>query len=207
MSKNKKSFKMPHILWIMVGLLISASIMTYIIPAGKFEVDSNGDVLADSFSLLDKNTPISIIGMLSLILQGLQNSAPVIFVVMAASASMTMILESGSIDNILNWSIGKLKGKKSNILIVIMFYLVGFIGGFAGTDALIALVPIGLMFARKLKLDPILALGVTTFPAMIAFGIGPHNSWIPQSMMGIPMYSGFGMRVIVMILMLTIGMV
>ena len=36
MSKEKKQFKMPHLLWIMVGLMLVSSLLTYIIPAGHF---------------------------------------------------------------------------------------------------------------------------------------------------------------------------
>ena len=32
--KAKKSFKMPHLFWIMAGLLLVTSLLTYIIPAG-----------------------------------------------------------------------------------------------------------------------------------------------------------------------------
>ena len=44
----KKSFKMPHLFWIMLGLLVVASILTYIVPAGQFATDAEGNVLGDS---------------------------------------------------------------------------------------------------------------------------------------------------------------
>ena len=34
--KQKKGFKMPHLFWIMMGLLLITSLLTYIIPAGQF---------------------------------------------------------------------------------------------------------------------------------------------------------------------------
>ena len=42
---KKKAFKMPHLLWIMLGLLLIASILTYIIPAGQFATDEAGNCL------------------------------------------------------------------------------------------------------------------------------------------------------------------
>lgn len=41
----RKKFKMPHLLWIMLGLLLLASFATYIVPAGNFAVDENGQVM------------------------------------------------------------------------------------------------------------------------------------------------------------------
>ena len=43
--KAKKGFKMPHLFWIMMGLLLFACLLTYIIPAGEFAVDENGNVV------------------------------------------------------------------------------------------------------------------------------------------------------------------
>src|SRR5699024_4265981 len=112
---------------------------------------------------------------------------------------------SGAIDNILNWAIFKLKDRGMGILVASMFGLVAYIGGFAGSDALIALVPIGIIFAKKLKLDPLVAIGITTFPALIGFGTGPHAQFIAQMMIGIRPYSGFGVRFLLMNFFMVIG--
>ena len=46
---TKKNFKMPHLFWIMIGLLLFACLLTYIVPAGEFAVDENGKILGDQF--------------------------------------------------------------------------------------------------------------------------------------------------------------
>lgn len=56
---KKKAFKMPHLLWIMLGLLLIASILTYIIPAGQFATDEAGNVLGDQFNYLGYQTPVN----------------------------------------------------------------------------------------------------------------------------------------------------
>lgn len=203
--ENKKS-KMPHLLWIMLGLLLIASIATYIVPAGNFAVDENGEVLGEQFEFLGHQTPVSPWNMLMLIMDGLNESSTIIFLVLSAGATIAVLLASGAVDNILNWAIYKLKDKGPGILVSAMFILIAYIGGFAGTDALIALVPIGVIFARKLKLDPLVAIGITTFPALIGFGTGPQV-YIPQMMIGIIPYSGFGVRVIIMNIFIIIGLI
>ena len=57
--KAKKGFKMPHLFWIMMGLLLFACLLTYIIPAGEFAVDENGKILGDQFSYLGHQTPVA----------------------------------------------------------------------------------------------------------------------------------------------------
>jgi uncharacterized ion transporter superfamily protein YfcC len=81
-----------------------------------------------------------------------------------------------------------------------------YLGAFAGTDALIAVVPIGVLFAKKLKLDPIVAMGVTTFATMIGFGTGPTKMFIPQMLMDVPVFSGFGARFISMNFFMVVGL-
>lgn len=201
-----KKFKMPHLLWIMFGLLLLASLATYIIPAGEFLVDAEGNVLGNEFRYLGEQTPINPWGMMMLIMDGLVDAAPVIFLVLVAGAAIGVLLASGAVDNILNWAIFKLKDKGLIILVSAMFILVVYIGGFAGSDALIALVPIGVIFARKLDLDPIVAIGITTFPALIGFGTGPQGVFVPQIMIDLEPYSGFGTRFILMNIFMIIGL-
>ncbi len=203
---KKKKFKMPHLLWIMLGLLLLASLATYIVPAGNFAVDENGQVLGDQFEYIGHQTPVNPWQMLMLFLDGLNQSGTIIFLVLVAGATIGVLLASGSIDNILNWAIYKLKDKGSGILVSAMFILIVYIGGFAGSDALIALVPIGVVFAKKMKLDPLVAIGITTFPALIGFGTGPQSMLVPQMMIDIRPYSGFGLRFLFMNIFMIIGL-
>lgn len=206
-TKEKKSFKMPHLLWVMFSILLLASLATYIIPAGEFATTSDGTIIGDQFKYLSTQTPVSPWDMMMLILDGLTGSASIIFVVMAAGAAINVFFESGSINNILNWAIYKLQDKGLYILISLLFILITYVGGFAGSDALIALVPIGVLFSKKLKLDPIVAIGVITFPALLGFGTGPRSQYVSQLMIGIRPYSGFGMRFLFMNVFMVFGLI
>ena len=68
------------------------------------------------------------------------------------------------------YSLYKMQGKGDILLISVMFFLMGYLGAFGGSDALIAIIPIGILFANKLKLDPIVGLGVSLFATQIGFG-------------------------------------
>ena len=79
---KKKGFKMPHLFWIMIGLLLIASILTYIVPAGEFAVDESGKILGDQFSYLGHQTPVSPVQMIMKILDGMDGSSSVIWTVL-----------------------------------------------------------------------------------------------------------------------------
>ena len=188
---TKKNFKMPHLFWIMIGLLLFACLLTYIVPAGEFAVDENGKILGDQFQYLGHQTPVAPWRMFMLILQGLSDSGTVIWTVLTSGAMTAVVMATGAIDELLNWAIFKLKDKSENILITIMFVLMVYLGGFGGTDALIAVVPIGVIFTKKLKLDPICAIGVSSYATLLGFGTGPTKQFITQLMMGVPVYGAF----------------
>lgn len=203
---TKKKFKMPHILWLMLGLLLLATVLTYIVPAGQFARDTNGNIIASDFNLLEKQTPISIGEALMLILPGMVNQASVMLLVLAMGSNTAILLETRSIEQILNWAVYKLQDKGKVIAIIAMFILMTYIGGFAGSDALIAMVPIGIVFSKKFKLDSMVALGLTTYPAMIGFATGPSSAWIAQGMMNVSPYSGSIFRFVLMNVFMVIGL-
>lgn len=197
--KKKKSFKIPHLLYIMLGLLFIMSLLTYVIPAGQFGKDSAGNVSADMFKYLPEQTPISPLNLIFMILDGLVKAGVTVWVVMVSGANMNVIMETGSIDKILEYATVKLKKSSTKILVPVLFFLILYLAAFASTDALIAVVPIGVLFAKRLKLDPLSALAVSFFPSMIGFGLGLTIRAIsPQAMFGIPPLSGIGARFIIL---------
>ncbi len=207
MTEKKKSFKIPHLLYIMVGLIVIMSLLTYVVPAGNFAVDEAGNVDANNFSYLGEQSPVSLIDSMFLVMQGLVNSGVVVWTVMISGANMAVVLDTKAVDNFLNWATFKLEKQSTKVLIPVLFFLILYIAAFAGTDALIAVVPIGVIFAKKLKLDPMAALGATFFPSMIGFGLGPTiKVLIPQTMLDLPSFSGFGMRMIILNIFGLIGL-
>ncbi|MDO4690400.1 MAG: AbgT family transporter [Fusobacterium sp.] len=188
---EKKQLKMPHLFWIMLGLLLFASLLTYIVPAGKFAIDEKGKIIGSQFSYLGSQSPVSPWGMLMFIMKGLVDSGMIIWVVLISGAMTSIVMATGAIDELLGWAIYKLKDKNQSILISIMFILMVYLGGFGGTDALIAVVPIGVIFSKKLKLDPICAMGVTTYATLIGFGTGPVKQSPSQMLMGVRVYGAF----------------
>ena len=206
--KEKKAFKMPHLFWIMMGLLVISSLLTYIVPAGQFAVDpETGKIMGDQFVFLGYQTPVSIIDMFMLLLEGLTSSATIGWAVMVSGASVAIVMGTGAFDELLDWAIYKLKDKDDTVLVMVMFALMVYLGAFGGSDALIAIVPLGVMFAKKLKLDPICAIGVSTYATLLGFGTGPTKQATTQMLMEVPIYGTFFTMFISMNIFMVIGMV
>ncbi|MGI6108720.1 MAG: hypothetical protein ACOYB8_02585 [Eubacteriaceae bacterium] len=43
-AEKKKKFKMPHLLWIMFGIILLSCLATYLIPAGQFATNEAGAI-------------------------------------------------------------------------------------------------------------------------------------------------------------------
>lgn len=195
---KKKGFKMPHLLWLMLGLIIICSLLTYVVPAGQFATDESGAIVGSEFNFLGYQTPVDPITAFMNIFPGLIGSAQVIFIVMVCGASIEVFLATKSFDKLLDWALYKMQGKSDTAIIVVMFILMVYLGAFGGSDALIAIVPIGIVFAKKLKLDNVSALGVSMFATMIGFGTGPTKVYVVQGLMGTRPYGAFVSRFIIM---------
>lgn len=206
--EKKKGFKMPHLFWIMMTLLVVASLLTYVIPAGNFATDpETGKILGDQFEWLGHQTPVSIPKMFMMILNGLTGSALIGYSVMVSGATVGIVLGTGAFDEFMNWAIWKLRDSDDTILVVVMFILMVYLGAFGGSDALIAIVPVGVMFAKKLKLDPICAIGVTTYATLLGFGTGPTKQVTTQLLMGARIYGAFFTMFISMNAFMVVGMI
>lgn len=149
--KKKKQFKLPHLLYIMLGIIFIAWAATYIIPAGNFGKTPDGKIDGTVFNYLAQQTPVSLSRLLFMFMEGMMNSSIVIFIVLMTGANLGVILETGAVDEFLNWSIYKLRNKSASVLVPMIFILMVYLGAFGGSDALIAIVPIGILFAKKIK--------------------------------------------------------
>lgn len=205
--KEKKKFKMPHLLWIMFGIILLSCLATYVIPAGQFAVDEAGEIIGTEFHYLGYQTPVSPWDALMSLKSGLNGAATIMFVVMVSGATINVVLDTGVLDDLMNWAVYKLKDKGPGLLVALMMILMAYLGGFGGTDALIAVVPVGILFAKKLKLDPICALGVTTFAALVGFGTGPAQQATTQMLMDVIPYSAFFTRLVIMNFFLAVAII
>ena len=206
--KKKGGFKMPHLFFLMLGLIMIMSLATYVIPAGQFATDpETGALMGDSFQYIGEQTPVSPWRALTMLLQGFMNSSYVMSLLLIGGGTVGVIMATGAIDEMINWAVYKLQDKGVTVLVPLLFFLIAIQGAFGGSDQMIAIVPIGIMFAKKLKLDPIVAVGVSFFASFVGFAVGPTRAMTPQIMMGVEPYSGFGVRLITMFVIIIIAMV
>ncbi len=202
---KKSKFKMPNVIVIMLLLMLVACLFTYIVPAGQFDTNEDGNPIPGTYGTIEQ-TPVNPVEALNLILDGGVQASTVIVLLLFMGGFFGAIFQLDSIPNIINYLVYKYKNIGAMALSLGLFTLMGFIGFFIGGDMMIVFVTLGVIMARQLRLDPISALAMTFLPLFMGFSVGPSG----MAMLGqifasdTPLFSGYSMRTIIFIIFLII---
>ncbi|MCT4620642.1 MAG: TIGR00366 family protein [Marinisporobacter sp.] len=201
---NKKKFYVPNTYTLIMIFIILAAIATYIVPAGEYTMvkdAATGKNAIDptNFQFIERD-PVGIGDFLLAIPKGMNGGAAVIFLTFLVGGFFQIINDTGAIDAAINISINKLQNRALLVIPIIMAMMsvLGALG--IVVNATIAFIPIGIALAKKLKLDPMVGIAIMYLGAYSGFSsspMGPFNTILGQTIAGLPLLSGFGLRCIV----------
>lgn len=209
MNEKKKKFKVPHTYVILSLVILIAAVCTYFIPAGQYdrvEVNGRSVIDASSYHTVDAN-PVGFFDLFKAIPQGFQDGAQVIFFIFIVAGCFNIVMATGAIER----GIGKLayatRGKEK-LLIPIVLTIFALMGATFGiNEEGIIFVPVGIALARALGYDSIVGMSMVTLGAAIGFSSGimnPFTVGVAQGIAELPLFSGFGLRIAVWVVMLII---
>ena len=201
MEKKKLKLAFPHVMVLLVALVLIACILSYIVPAGQYEYDENGYVIADSFHYVE-NTPVSPWAAVIKLTGAIASMGTTYALLFVIGGMVAVLISSGAVENIVDWSLYRFQDKSLVILIPIITVVMSLLGGLAGQDSLITFVACGMLLARRTKLDRISGMAIFYLPYITAQAIGPTVLMVLmcQEMSNIPAISGLGVRVIIWII-------
>lgn len=208
---GEKNPKIPHIFAILFIIIIVASLASYIIPAGEYEritMEDGREVIdPDTFEIVD-SSPVGIFDFMFAIPTGFIETAEVIFGILMIGGMFAVIERTG----IINLGVGKLANTFANRglwvlpLLMIPFAL---ITTFTGQIELsLVYLPAILPLMLKLGFDKVTATGVVLISTIAGFAVAltaPANLGVAQSISQLPLYSGMAYRIIILVVILTIG--
>jgi len=199
-TKTRWKFQFPHVMVLLVLLVLLSCLLTYIIPAGTYQYDANGYVIAGSFAYVP-NTPVSLWGAVLRLTSSIASMGTTYALLFVLGGMVSVMISSGSIENIVDYSIFRLQDKSLKVLIPCITVLMSLLGGLAGNDAMITFVACGMLLARRTKLDRISGLAIFYLPYITGQAIGPTVLMILmcQQMTGIPAVSGLPVRIFIWI--------
>lgn len=199
---KKSKWELPHSFLVIGAILLIATIMTWIIPAGSYErvfdeATGRDIVLAGSYHAVEQN-PIGLFQMFQSILTGLCDASDIIFFGMISYGYMVLLVHVGALNAGVATLIRLVKGKDLFIIpiLCVVFSLMGASCGMYEEAYGFIPVVMGIMIA--LGYDGL--LGVVIVMGSVATGfaaafVNPYTTAIAQSIAELPLFSGLGFRV------------
>lgn len=206
MTKQKESFSdkvfrfsIPHVLVLILLIILFCCGLTYSLPAGLYEIDpQTGLVVPNSFHWVE-NSPISPWRALVEVTNGVASQGVIFALLFIMGGLIYVVIESGAINNVINYSVYKLQDKSITVLVPAIVVLMSAIGALAGQDSLVTFVLVGLLLVKKLRLDKIAALSIFYLSYITGQAAGPTVAIIlmAQETAGLAPISGLGARLVV----------
>ena len=203
MDSVKKRMKMPHTYVILFSIVILAAIASYTLPAGVYDRSKDpatGRTLVNPASYHHvEQTPVSPFDLFKAIPRGMVAGADIVFFIFICGGAFTVIQATGAVNSGLSRFIMKLRGYE-NLLIpmtMLLFSVFGFTMGMS--EEVIVFIPIGVLLARALKYDDIVAVAMLSTGAAIGFASGllnPFTVGVAQTIAELKMFSGLEFRII-----------
>jgi uncharacterized ion transporter superfamily protein YfcC len=195
------SFRFPHPLTLLVGCILLAAALTWVLPAGEFErredpATGRSVVVPGTYARVEPQ-PVGPFQALVGIPRGMADAAGVVFYVFLVGAAFAVVERTGALGQLVNWLVARLAGR--GLLVIPVAGLAFGLGGvfIQMQEELIAFVPVLLLLTARLGFSPLIAvamsLGASAIGASFSF-INPFQVGIAQKVAQLQLLSGWQFR-------------
>ncbi len=198
------------------SFIVVAQLLSYVISHGEFEREPYADnpdrmmVVAGTYAPVASEQEVSLPPwhFMFAITKGMEDAQDIIFLIFIVGGVIAVLRKSGAIDAALHHAVARL-GHSPWILIagcLVMFSLGAFTIGMG--EEYVPLVPIIVTMSLAMRMDAIVAMGMVWIPYGIGWGcagINPFGVLIAQNIAGVPLTSGSGFRLVMMVAFLLLA--
>ena len=194
--EKKKKRQVPHVYALLIGIVVICAILTYIVPAGLYEMitlKNDREVVDPNSFQYTEQTPVDLMGVLSSVFRGMLEAADIIFLIFIFGGCFGVITDTGALEAGLVRVTKFLAGKEAMIIPVLMvlFSLMGAIVGSA--EDLLPYVPILVSLCVALGFDSITGTAIVLCGGAAGFTSGFLNAYtvgVAQGIAGLHLFSG-----------------
>ncbi len=218
-----RRFRVPHVFTLLTGMVFLASLSTWVVPSGQYErvvmqIDEHDRTLVvpgtyreipKAYSLEGAligeqgeegaARPVGILGFLTAIPCGLEQSADIIFFIFIIGGTFGILQRSGTIAAAVQALLDRL-GHSATLVTVVLMLVIAAGGSTLGmTEEFIPLVPVFLLISSRLGYDRIYGLALVMLAAQMGFAAATTNPFtvsIAQGIAELKLGSGMGLRLV-----------
>lgn len=209
MGNKKKKLAVPHVYILLIGLILICGLLSYIIPAGQYDMTMVGTrevVDAATYHTVDA-TPVTLMQLLSAVPRGMTESAQIIFFIFMIGGAFGVLQETRAIEAGIGRLLSILKGKTWVIIpiIIILFSLGGAVFGMS--EETIPFIPIFVSLCIAMGYDSITGAAIVLCGSSAGFAgafMNPFTMQVAQGIAELPLMSQMGFRVVIYIVMVSV---
>jgi uncharacterized ion transporter superfamily protein YfcC len=203
--------RFPHPLTLLIGFIALVALLSYVLPAGKFErrddpVTGRKVVVAGTYHTVPQQ-PVTPFQAVVAIPKGIADAVSVIALVFLVGGAFGVVDQTGALRRGVGWLVQRLRRRE---LLVIPICCIAFATGGAlenMQEEIIPLVPVLLLLTMRLGFDPLIAAAVSVGAAGVGSAFSPINPFqvgIAQKLTGLPLLSASGYRLVFLALALVL---
>ena len=193
--------KFPNALAIIIGFVLFAGILTYVIPQGAFDRTTDPDtgkemVVNGSYHRVEVEH-LSPFDVILAIPRGIAGRADLIVLIFLIGGAFVVIEKTGALTEGLDFLAAKVAGKEWLALLALsaVFTAGGILEGMQ--EEIIGMLPVILLLGKKLRFNVFAMVSISFGSAIVGAAFSPINPFsvvIAQDLAQLPYLSGFGYR-------------
>lgn len=199
-------FTFPHALVLLVGGIVLATALTWIVPAGEYErredpATHKKVVVPGTYHSVERQ-PVGPFATFVQIPNGLIDAADIVFFVFLAGGAFAVVDKTGALRRTVDWLADSLRerGEWMIPVVCVVFALGGALENLQ--EEILAMVPALLFLCRRLGFDPLTAVAMSIGAASVGSAFSPVNPFqavIAQQLAGVAKISAWGYRLAFML--------
>ena len=207
-----RGFRMPDTLALMFFLMIAALVLTWILPAGSYQmvINETGQevVVPGTYAVIEDAESLKPWALFTAVPRAMMNAADIIFFVLIIGGALAVIRETGAIEAFLSKFITRFDHRPALLIGAGMFIFAIASATLGMAEEFIPLVAILMAMCRAMKMDAVAAIGIMVCGYCIGYGatlINPFTLFIAQGIAELQPGSGIQFRALIFLPFLAIG--
>jgi len=195
---------------ILLALMMGAGLLTLFIPAGAYDrvmTDGRETIAPDSFHLTGSTgypvwrwftAPVEVLAA-----DGNVTIISIILFLLIIGGAIAVLEKSDVLNSLLGSAVRRFEKRKYLLMAVLVFAFMGMGAVIGMFEETVALIPLFIALSCRLGWDSLTGLGLVLLSTGFGFSAAVTNPFtigIAQNIAGLPVFSGFGFRMVVFIL-------
>jgi uncharacterized ion transporter superfamily protein YfcC len=208
----RRRLRVPHTLVLLFTMIVAALIVTYVLPAGRFERVENEhgrlQVVPGSYEATPEVEPPGPLAVFTAVPRGMEAAAEIIFFVFIIGGAFAVLRGTGAIDAMLGAALRRLGHRP---LLLVLGGVILFVAGSATigmAEEYLPFVPVLVVLALALGYDAVVGVAIVTIGYAVGYGIAminPFTVLIAQDVAGLPPASGMWFRLALALVFVPLG--